>query len=86
MNRRGFFGTLVGVLLGSMVVPAAAQQWQGPGGIKIQKKAGKWYVTGNRHRIEDVEWAIRHIDQDLALSERRPTITIEGIEIVYPRR
>jgi len=81
MNRRGFFAGLLALL----VVPtgASAQQWQGPAGMKIKKQGGKWYITGNRHRIEDVEWAVRYIDQDLALAETRPVIVIDGIEIVY---
>lgn len=84
MNRRGFFSSLLGLLL--VPVGTEAQQWQGPGGIKIKKQEGRWLITGNRHRIEDVEWAVRYIDRDLALSERRPTILIQGIEFVYPRK
>lgn len=86
MNRRGFFGTLVGVLLGSMGVSARAQQWQGPSGLKILKKGGKWYIQGNRASVEDIEWGVRYIVGDVGLGERKPTIIIEGIDIIYPRR
>ena len=92
MNRRGFFGTLMGVLLGSTVVPTEAQQWQGPGGLKIKKSAlsgmrrgNTWYITGTRAHVEDIEWAIRQIVGDLGYGERIPTIIIEGIDIIYPR-
>jgi hypothetical protein len=84
MTRRGFFAALLGLLVTPTV--ASSQQWQGPAGMKLQKQGGKWYIRGNRHRIEDVEWAVRYIDQDLALAERRPVIVIDGIEIVYGKQ
>ena len=84
MTRRGLFTMLLGLLVAPTVTQA--QQWQGPAGLKIQKQGGKWFIRGNRHRIEDIEWAVRYIDQDLALAERRPVIVIDGIEIIYDNK
>lgn len=83
MNRRGFLAAFVGLL--AAPTGASAQEWLGPAGLKIKKANGKWTITGNRASIDDIEWSVRYIVGDLGLGERKPTITITGVDITYPR-